>query len=289
MLAAIAAALAITPIPIGGAPCGNVYAFGSIWVTGGSANAVFRVDPGNNRRVGALRVGAEPCGIVAGAGSLWVEDFGDATVERINPHTLKVIARIRAGRHVWDVLFAAGSIWASNSENGAVERISTRSNKVTRVIKTGGRPANLAFAVGAVWVGSNTGQSIFRIDPATNKATAISIAQDGPASITADPGGTDLWVSNRNAGTVSRYSIESHSLLATIMVGRGPAVSAVAADGTLVVPNGDDGSLSRIDRATNTVTETVSGLGEPLIVRSWLGDLWVGDNRGSILYRLHSG
>ncbi len=286
MLAALAVTLAITPIHVGGAPCGNTYAFGSIWVAAGSANALYRIDPAHNRRTGVVRVGAGPCGVVAGAGSLWVEDYDAAAIERVSPRKLKVVARVRAGRHVWDVLYAAGSVWATNSENGTVERISPRTNKVVARIKTGGSPANMTFAAGAVWVGSNTGQAIFRIDPASNTVTTVSIRAEGPASITPDPDGTTLWVSNRLAATVSRYDLVAGVVTATIPVGLGPAVSAIASDGALVVPNGGDGTLSFIDRSTSSVVQTAPGFGEPLIVRSWLGDLWVGDNRGTTLYRI---
>src|SRR4051794_9363731 len=118
MLAALVLALAITPIRLAGGPCGNTYAFGSIWTAAGNANAVYRADPRRNRRTATVSVGRAPCGIVSGAGSLWVEDFGGAAIERVSPTKLKVVARIPAGNHVWDVLFAAGSVWATNPDDG---------------------------------------------------------------------------------------------------------------------------------------------------------------------------
>ena len=146
---------------------------------------------------------------------------------------------------MWDVLFAAGAVWASNHDDGTVERIDPKTNRVVARIATGGNPANMTFAAGAVWVGSNSGDAIFRIDPGTNAFTTVHLGQDAPASITSD--GVSLWVSNRNDSTVTRYDLAGETVVATIPVGRGPVVSAIAADGTVLVPSETDGTLSRID------------------------------------------
>ena len=177
-------------------------------------------------------------------------------------------------------------MWATNHDDGTVERINPRTNKVVTRIATGGNPANLAFAFGAVWVGSNSGDTFYRIDPATNAFSAVVLpGADAPASITADA--TSLWVSNRNSNTVSRYDIARAAVTATVPVGRGPVISAFGSDGTLFVPNADDNTISRVDPATNTVVDTLQGFHSPLVVRSWLGDLWVADNAGTSLKRLH--
>ena len=133
-------------------------------------------------------------------------------------------------------------------------------------------------------VGSNSGDAVFRIDPGTSAVSTVHLGQDAPASITSD--GVSLWVSNRNDATVTRYDLGSATVVATIPVGRGPVVSAIAADGTVLVPSETDGTLSRIDPATNTVVQVIPHLGAA-DRHAWLGDLWVGDNRGSSLYRIH--
>ncbi len=280
------APVTMTPIGAGKGPCGNTYAFGYVWVGASDSDALYRIDPRTNRPRGFAHVGRAPCGVTSGAGSLWVEDYENARIDRVNPRTLKVVARIPAGVHVWDVIFAAGSVWATNWIDGTVERIDPRTNKVVARIATGGNPANLAFAFGAVWVGSDSGDSFFRIDPATNQFTMVELpGQSAPSSIT--PDATGLWISNRDSGTVSHYEVGSATVLATIAVGRGPVVSAFASDGTLFVPNGDDNTISRIDPASNVVVDTITGFRSPLIVRSWLGDLWVGNNGGTTIVRLH--
>ena len=227
----------VTRIAVGANPCGNTFAFGSIWVAAAGSDTLVRVDPKRNKPIGRVRVGRSPCGVASGAGSVWVEDFGAARIERVNPKTMKVVARIAAGRHVWDVLFAAGAAWASNHDDGTVERIDPRTNRVVARIATGGNPANMTFAAGAVWVGSNSGDAVFRIDPGTNAFSTVHLGQDAPASITSD--GVSLWVSNRNDSTVTRYDLGSGTVVATIPVGRGPVVSAIAADGSRARPERD--------------------------------------------------
>ena len=94
----------VTRIAVGGNPCGNAFAFGSIWVAAAGSDTLVRVDPKRNRPVGRVHVGRAPCGVAAVRGAC-----GSRTSARressASIQTMKVIARIAAGRNVRDVLF----------------------------------------------------------------------------------------------------------------------------------------------------------------------------------------
>jgi YVTN family beta-propeller protein len=77
--------------------------------------------------------------------------------------------------------------------------------------------------------------------------------------------------------------------VATIRVGQGPENAAVAADGTVFVPNVGSDTVSRIDPATNSVIETIPVGSKPFPAAFAFGDIWVPSSGGTELYRLHAG
>ena len=136
---------------------------------------------------------------------------------------------------IWDVVYGAGAVWATEPNRGYVDRINPKTNKVGRRIhipKSG--PANLRYGGGAVWVGSLFGRRVFRIDARTNRVTSVRVGQT-PRSVAVSSNA--IWVSNNGSNTVSRIDPKTRKVVATISVGQEPENAAVAADGTVFVPN----------------------------------------------------
>ena len=52
------------------------------------------------------------------------------------------------------------------------------------------------------------------------------------------------------------------------------------------VANNGDGTISRIDPATNRVVDTTAVGGSPFVIRGGFGDVWTADFKGSTLIRL---
>ncbi len=75
-------------------------------------------------------------------------------------------------------------------------------------------------------------------------------------------------------------------MLARIPVGGNPLASAWVG-GQLWVPNIDDGTVSVIDPATNSVRMTLTVGNQPLAVAESGGDAWVSSSFDGELWRIH--
>ena len=84
-------------------------------------------------------------------------------------------------------------------------------------------------------------------------------------------------------------SVPLNLSIATIPVGDGPDNAAVAADGTVFVPNVTAGTVSRIDPATNKVVDTIPVGPKPFPIAYAFGDIWVPISGGRDVYRIHLG
>ena len=287
-------ATSVTKISVGFAPCAEIGAFGSVWVANYSSNTLSRVDPGTNAVTGTVKVGAEPCGLAAGAGSIWVDGYGTGAVERVDPVTLKRTRIIHSGLSVWDVAFDGRHVWADNNGDGTVVKIDPRTNTVVRRIKTGLSPTGLAISNGSLWVGANGygERSFFRISLRTGEVTRIAPGCLRPGYFAVRPG-RDPWVTCigdfSGRGWALRLDPVTNKVKARVRVGRNPGDGAIDAAGRVWVPNKGDGTVSRIDPATNTVVETVQVGGAPFVINEAFGDVWVPDNTGSQVARLHAG
>jgi YVTN family beta-propeller protein len=88
---------------------------------------------------------------------------------------------------------------------------------------------------------------------------------------------------------VTRIYPATNALVATVRVGVAPTWLARAADGTLLVPNNGDNTVSRVDPASNSVIETVRVGPGPVVIRPAFGDLWLTHLRGATVWRFHVG
>ena len=71
-------------------------------------------------------------------------------------------------------------------------------------------------------------------------------------------GGGRLWVVNQDNNSVTVFAAANHAKLAEVAVGSGPRTLAVAPDGRAWVANKHAGTISIIDPATFTVTQTIA-------------------------------
>lgn len=173
--------------------------------------------------------------------------------------------------------------------------------KGTRQITVPGGPLGLAQGFGSIWVSSHRGTYLYRIDPATNRVTSrIDVGQNAcgqiavttdrvwighcdtsTSTIVVDPaknavvgslegdalafgvGFGSVWLGSNGGAPTELLRVDPHTLAiqARIPVGNGGAY-VTTAFGAVWVSNMDDGTITRIDPATNTVTSTVR-LGRP--------------------------
>ncbi len=122
--------------------------------------------------------------------------------------------------------------------------IDTGTNKLSQVIKVGNAPRQVVVVGNQAWV-SNEGGRPAKPGDYTNQSDGTNIVSDkvtGAAS----------------TGTVSRVDLSTGKEVREIKVGLEPTAEYLAADGTLIVANSNDDSLSLVDPGTNKVVRTVN-------------------------------
>lgn len=185
-------------------------------------------------------------GITSSPDAVWLIVDRKATLVRIDPRTGEVRQRIHVPRGSYNPLYGAGHIWVSRADGAEVTVIDAESGDVTAKLPSGPKPRFLTFGAGAVWTLNQGDGSLTRIDAPTRRViqtTALRTPGRGgdiafgrdmvwttvaktPLSIVdghtgllrcqwTGPGGDSLgighdaiWLTNYDAGTISRIEIE---------------------------------------------------------------------------------
>jgi streptogramin lyase len=180
-----------------------------------------------------------------------------------------------------------GAIWVTGE--GVIYRIDPATAQIVTIIAIPGiglKQSHIATGAGAVWAtGRDRGRyGVFRIDPRRNRVTAFIRLPPTPVSITVAYG--QVWVNEPRAGPAVVFRIDPQTNRLSgppIEVGTGGGWM-VAGFGALWVTNGDrNGSVSRINPATGTVTRTLTNV--PDVTAAAAGSLWGTGNYGG-LYRV---
>jgi streptogramin lyase len=142
-------------------------------------------------------------------------------------------------------------------------------------------PVSIAVAAGAVWT-SDRSNSLTRIDTATGRRSSQPLESDS-AYLWAAAG--SIWVAEDSARTLARVDPASGQVRARIQTGDG--TSAFVVDGRSAwMVNHRDGTLDRIDLATNALTHLGRLPGDaPERMVMLGGSLWV-TGRGTDLLRV---
>jgi DNA-binding beta-propeller fold protein YncE len=212
-------------VPLLLAPAAVAVADGVVWVADGRRGELAAVRRGYDDVSAPIHFGrdrddagarAAATSMAVGSGSVWVTD-GSPRLARVDPARGRVAA-IAAGRPLNGVAVGAGAVWAISARAPSVVRIDPDSNHVTDRLP------------------------LARADDAAPVPSAIAASADA------------VWVLNRNTASVTRIDPDTRAITAVIAIGAERVPNAIAAGpGTLWVAN-DDGTLSRIDAASNTVT-----------------------------------
>lgn len=170
---------------------------------------------------------------------------------------------------------AADEVYAPNADDGTVSVIDTATNAVVGMpITVGVEPRGITFAPNGTraYVANGDSDTVSVIDAATRAVTATIAVGGEPRGIAASPDGARVYVANVEdnpfgVDTVSRINTATNTVEPAITVGNEPRGLAISPDSSRVyVTNFDDGTVSVIDTATDTVVDTVTvgaGFAEP--------------------------
>jgi virginiamycin B lyase len=212
---------------------------GIVWYTAQPTGQLGRLDPATGKvDLIPLGKGAAPHGVVIGPdGAPWVTEGGTNAIVRVDPQTREVkrwaLPESRGYANLNTLTFdKRGRVWFTG-QSGIYGRLDPKSGAMDVWDAPRGRgPYGIASTPeGAVYFASLAGSYIARVDLDSGAATVIEppIKGQGARRVWSDSKGR-IWVSEWNAGNVSRYDPATSSWKSWKLPGPEPHVYAVYVD-----------------------------------------------------------
>ena len=274
-----------SPILVGSQPAGVAvtpdgrYAY----VTNNGGDAISVIDTATNTVLASPIPLESPAGIAVTPDSKYayvtnsnLQGFIGNSVSVINTATNTVLGSpIVVGNGALGVAVTPDGKYAyvANDHDDTVSVINTATNTVVGLpIPVGSEPVGVAVTPNGqyVFVTNNHDFTVSVINTATQSVVGppIGVGND-PAGVVITPDGRFAYVANNGSGafnsnTVSVIEVATNAVVGLVTVGNKPLGIAVTPDGKYVyVANSDDGTVSVISTATNTV------VGSPIVVESF--------------------
>jgi len=271
-------------IQVGGNPDWQATVDGALWVTTGSY--ISRVDQKTNAVSARIDAPASCLSLAAGFGSLWSPSCGTDELVRIDPVSNKVATRIRLagipGDGEGQLVTTKDSVWLFTDNQGSLVRIDPVKNIIARTFSTGYPAVAIVSAEGFLWATVPDKDSVLQIGADGALVRTIPVGHR-PRFIAAGEGA--VWALGQGAGDVTRIDPKTGRVLATIALevpGDGGCIATGGGSVWLTMPNTP---VSRIDAATNKVTERFTGVGGDCISFS-AGSVWLSNNQLGTVWRI---
>jgi streptogramin lyase len=227
--------------------------------------------------------------VVAGFGSIWITSGPSGTVARIDPTTDAVTDVITLPDPAAILAVGADSIWVTSAPGNRVTRIDPATDRIVGSLTSGERGAlGITVFDGYVWVANHNGDptgSVAKVDPAKMEVVDLIPIGDepdaGPTLIAAGAG--SIWVGVQNINAVVRISPSTDTIVAIIR-DRGACREIVADDQAIWVAGGcvAGPGVTRIDPATNTVTEVSNAIGNSPAIALGGDSVWYATTDNSL-------
>ena len=181
----------------------------------------------------------------------------------------------------FDVAAAFNRVWVTAWEAGRLVEVDPRTLRVVRRIAIGPRPTGLHVAGGGLWVGfGRSAKGIARLDSKTRKVERVAVGVRAPSWFVAGVPG--LWI---QAADNVLLHVVGGKMTDRLTFGRTLAQGALAPDGTMWIPDKEQGVVYRVDPATARVLGSFpAGPGAFLALRAH-GSMWVTSYAGSDVWR----
>ncbi|MDX6425611.1 MAG: hypothetical protein QOD52_1016 [Gaiellaceae bacterium] len=255
-------------VPIAGTPTRLATNGRALWVGSDDSTTLAEVDPVTRLVRKSLQAGGFPSAFGVGAQSIWVLDGRRGLLSQVNPSYGVVTAQTRIGPQnpIYDVTrstvdptsvtVGSASIWATDGSH-TLTRVDPATGKVANRFDLGTPLDGVSAGAGAIWTISGASATALRVNRSGEVTARVSIvskpSSGSPYPMQVRIGAGYVWVLNANTATVTKIDPEQRSVATTIPIGidRQPVRLAVGSQAAWVA-NGD-GTLSRIDAATDTV------------------------------------
>jgi streptogramin lyase len=177
---------------------------------------------------------------------------------------------------------SGSALWAACREQSKLLRVDPASGETRAILRLrGARPYAIAAGLGAVW-SADRSTSIYRIDLRTGRDAPV-FSGSGFSYLWTAAG--SVWAHDDDTRRLVRYDPFQRRTTAELATGDGTS-ALVEEGGRVWIVNHRDGTLERIDPATNTLTRLALLPGDaPERMVFSAGSLWV-TGRGTDLLRL---
>ncbi|MER7281748.1 PKD domain-containing protein [Dactylosporangium sp. NPDC000244] len=227
-------------------------------------NEVVVLSPNRGTIQRRIPVGTAPRGVAIAADRrhAYVTNHGANTLSVIDLTTLTVVATALVGRGPEDVAVTPDGRRLYVTTADGVDVLDAATNTLTRVVTAGQNPAGVAITPDGryAYVANRGGNTVSVINTATN-AVATVAAGRGPLYVATTPDGARAYVTNATDRTVSVIDTTTNAVAATIPLGFAPVAVVVTPDGKRAYVSGTDGTVAKIDTATDTVASSFVGWG----------------------------
>lgn len=249
------------PVPAGSGPHDVAPALdGGVWYTAQDSGELGWLDPASGEtRHTDLGDGSAPHGVIIDeGGTAWVTDSGLNAIVAVDPASLEVtvypLPEDRPGANLNTASFDGNGILWFTGQSGVYGSLDPASGEMAVFDAPEGRgPYGVTTTPdGVVYYSSLAGSHIARIEP-DGSATVIEppTPEQGARRVWSDSQG-QIWVSEWNAGNLSRYAPNTDTWDTWPLPGDNPETYAVFVDDADIVWASDFGSNSvvRFDPAT---------------------------------------
>jgi streptogramin lyase len=250
-----------TGVPTGIAvdPSGNVY------MSGFSNNTIYKISPaGVVSTVLTSATLAVPYGIrLDNAGNLYIASYnngGGASVYKIAAGTSTLTTFATGFVGTYDLSTDnTGLIYVTDRAAGKLYKITSAGVKTQIGAGTYGSPTGITLAAdGSIYFADVTGDNVNVVPPGSTTATSIfSTGGNNPRSILLDPTGNFLYISNTDAGSITKLSVTGYTYTGTLPTGLSFDYTTGTITGTptaVTAPAGNTLTITAYNSAGNDVT-----------------------------------
>jgi DNA-binding beta-propeller fold protein YncE len=262
----------------------------AVWTGSTGPNAVHRIDPRTNVLAANIDLPGEPCaGLASGFGALWIPLCGDkpglAKVDMTMNRLVEVLPFGPAAAE-GGVATTADSVWIVTDKQGTLARIDPLSGKRRQTIRLPVGSYNLQPDGGVLYATQVEGAALTVVDAATGDLLATISTGPHPRFLTV--GGGFVWTLNQGDGTLSKISIETRKVVATIALNTPGHGGDIAFHGGQVWTTMVKTPLSLTDASSDRVLHQWIGPGGDSLGVGH-GAIWITDYRGGTIARIPLG
>jgi streptogramin lyase len=178
----------------------------SIWLIVDRRATLARIDPSSGRIRQRIHLSSGSYNPLYGAGRIWVTRANGAQVTVVDAAAGDVRGVIRSGPNPRFLTAGAGAVWTLNQGDGTLTRIDMKTRRATQTIALGtpGHGGDIKFGGGMVWT-SMVKVPLSVVDGITGR---VLCQWFGPGGDALGIGHGAIWLTNYEAGTISRIEID---------------------------------------------------------------------------------